>query len=91
MFEYIKIVENTLFFRIDKVDYFLPSMEEEKEIIKKITTVNNGLIKVNKLFHHIMNTKFVMQDLIDYHMDKEIDWNFINLCLRSSKKLKRFS
>lgn len=85
------VATNNLIFNFDDGDYFIPSFDNEKEIVEKMKKVSSGERKINQLFHSIFNGKFVVQDIIDYHMDREIDWEFINLCLKVAKQLKRLS
>ena len=85
------VVSSNLIFNFNDGDYFIPSFDNEKEIVEKMKKIPSGERKINQLFHNILNEKFIIQDLIEYHMDRDMDWDFINLCLRSAKQLKRLS
>jgi len=45
--------------------------------------------KVNGLFAHVMNKPFVIQDLIDYHIDQDVTWDFVVMVVRVAKTLRK--
>lgn len=87
----LKLSDDKLEFIIGRETFRLSDNKVEKIVIDKIRNTNNGLTKVGRLFGDILSTKLGTQDLIDYHMDRDLDWNFITLCMKHSKKLTRIN
>lgn len=45
--------------------------------------------KVNSILNHVFNQPYVVQDLIDYHMDQDLQWDFIVCVMKVTKNIRK--